>query len=237
MREFVTLTLVPHPELTTLSFMEHLKDIAMQLVSLDMETSLLSTNLSELVALDSSQSSHGDLLLRDMESLSRGVRRLQEALRVDREILDAKLSTAQSLVVTRLTILAFIFIPLNLVCSFFGMNFVELGTGRLKIWVFFSVAVPLVVGFYLTLPSSDLGWNRPNPVFARNMIDPDSDSDSGSETSSGLYSNPDSEPVSWFRHRFRVFFRPSTKSRLAALDTEKKKTDGDPLAENSKIGS
>lgn len=44
----------------------------------------------------------------------------------------------------RLTLLAFFFLPLSFTTSFFGMNFRELGTGTLSLWVVFVVLVPVV---------------------------------------------------------------------------------------------
>ena len=44
----------------------------------------------------------------------------------------------------RLTILAFLFVPLSMVASVFGMNVVELGQGSLHIWVPFVVLVPIL---------------------------------------------------------------------------------------------
>lgn len=51
--------------------------------------------------------------------------------------------------VKRLTQIALIFVPLNLVTSLFGMNFVEFGTGKLQIWVF--VTVLCVLGLIVTM--------------------------------------------------------------------------------------
>ena len=47
--------------------------------------------------------------------------------------------------ISRLTLLAFFFLPLSLTTSFFGMNFRELGTGSLSVWVVFVVWVPVIV--------------------------------------------------------------------------------------------
>ncbi|KAF2753094.1 hypothetical protein EJ05DRAFT_542115 [Pseudovirgaria hyperparasitica] len=46
--------------------------------------------------------------------------------------------------VRKLTVLATIFIPLTFTCSIFGMNFVELGTGDLHIWIYFATTVPVI---------------------------------------------------------------------------------------------
>ncbi|WPB07567.1 uncharacterized protein RHO25_012228 [Cercospora beticola] len=51
----------------------------------------------------------------------------------------------QAATVTKLTKLAFVFIPLSFVCAFFGMNSREIDNGQLSIWVFFAVAMPIVL--------------------------------------------------------------------------------------------
>lgn len=51
----------------------------------------------------------------------------------------------QQQAVAKLTRLAFFFIPLSFVCSFFGMNFKQLGQGTLHIWIFFVAAGVLSV--------------------------------------------------------------------------------------------
>ena len=56
---------------------------------------------------------------------------------------ESKKAIVQAKSVARLTLLAFFFIPLSFVTSFFGMNFVELGTGKLSIWVWFAVSFPV----------------------------------------------------------------------------------------------
>ena len=63
-------------------------------------------------------------------------------------VLESRKSIELADSVRRLTQLAFVFIPLNMVTSLFGMNMVEFGTGTLHIWVFVAVALglSLVVG-------------------------------------------------------------------------------------------
>jgi hypothetical protein len=52
--------------------------------------------------------------------------------------------------VRKLTILATTFIPLTFTCSLYGMNFVELGTGDLRVWVWFVTAVPVsLLSFFI----------------------------------------------------------------------------------------
>ena len=51
----------------------------------------------------------------------------------------------QSESIGRLSTLAFVFIPLSFITSFFGMNLVEFGTGSIRIWVFIVSAAVLVL--------------------------------------------------------------------------------------------
>ncbi|KAJ5890022.1 hypothetical protein N7504_010832 [Penicillium tannophilum] len=44
----------------------------------------------------------------------------------------------------KLTRLAFIFVPLSFTTSFFGMNFIQFGTGSLSIWMWFVVSTPIL---------------------------------------------------------------------------------------------
>lgn len=75
--------------------------------------------------------------------------------------------------VSRLTIVAFVFIPFNFSCSFFGMNFKQLGTGTLDIGYFFlgaflaGVFVFILTGLIVSFSSTatkakarlvDRGW-------------------------------------------------------------------------------
>ena len=60
-------------------------------------------------------------------------------------IKEAQKAMAQAEGVVRLTKLAFVFIPLSLTTSFFGMNFKELeGGGTLSVWVWFVVSAPVL---------------------------------------------------------------------------------------------
>ena len=65
-------------------------------------------------------------------------------------------SVHQSESIGRLTILAFVFIPLSFVTSFFGMNIVEFGTGSIRIWVFIVSASALVLVMFMVWAIS--GW-------------------------------------------------------------------------------
>ena len=59
-------------------------------------------------------------------------------------------SVQQSQSIGRLSTLAFVFIPLSFITSFFGMNLVEFGTGNIRIWVFIVSAAVLVLTMLIT---------------------------------------------------------------------------------------
>lgn len=65
-------------------------------------------------------------------------------------------SVQQSESIGRLSILAFVFIPLSFITSFFGMNLVEFGTGSIRIWVFIVSAATLV--FVMLIAWTVSGW-------------------------------------------------------------------------------
>jgi hypothetical protein len=50
----------------------------------------------------------------------------------------------QAKLVTKLTLVAFVFLPFTFTASFFGMNVKELGTGTSAMWVYFAVSLPLM---------------------------------------------------------------------------------------------
>ncbi|KAK7419373.1 hypothetical protein QQX98_003325 [Neonectria punicea] len=53
--------------------------------------------------------------------------------------------------VAKVTLIAFVFVPLSFVTSFFGMNFVELDGNKLRLWIWFVVSTPILI-------VSMLGW-------------------------------------------------------------------------------
>lgn len=53
-------------------------------------------------------------------------------------------ATQQTKQLNKLSVLAYIYIPITFATSFFGMNFKELGTS-LSIWTFFAMAIPLLI--------------------------------------------------------------------------------------------
>ena len=58
---------------------------------------------------------------------------------------ESRKATSMTEGVSRLTVLGYIFLPLSLTTSFFGMNCREFGTGQLSIWTAFAVLVPLLI--------------------------------------------------------------------------------------------
>jgi hypothetical protein len=57
---------------------------------------------------------------------------------------EARAGLQQGAQMKRLTILAFLYLPLNLTTSFFGMNFREFGQGTLSLAWILAVLVPIV---------------------------------------------------------------------------------------------
>ncbi|KAH0538554.1 hypothetical protein FGG08_004842 [Glutinoglossum americanum] len=80
--------------------------------------------------------------LRDYLNRHVGMMSLKES-RLGVEASERSITQAKS--VNRLTKLAFVFIPLSFASSVFGMNFKELGTGQLNIWIFGVTASLMVV--------------------------------------------------------------------------------------------
>lgn len=66
-------------------------------------------------------------------------------------ILESRRTYTQAESMTRFTRLAFVFIPASFMTSFFGMNVYELGSNHIKMWIFFAVAIPVVMIFLLVL--------------------------------------------------------------------------------------
>lgn len=57
---------------------------------------------------------------------------------------ESRKATEQACSVTRLTLLAFLFLPLSFTTSFFGINFRELDEG-LNLWIWAATSIPLFV--------------------------------------------------------------------------------------------
>jgi CorA-like Mg2+ transporter protein len=94
-----------------------------------------------------------DVYRRDKESNAavRLYKKVSEVLR-STAVIKAWLFNAEADCESRLTLVAFIFIPLNFATSFFGMNVQQLGTGSINIGYFF-LAAALVGGFAALLSS------------------------------------------------------------------------------------
>lgn len=70
-------------------------------------------------------------------------------------IVESNKAIEQAKEVTKLTRLAFVFIPLSFVSSFFGMNLTPLiEPPGLSLWLFFAVSAPLVVLLFLSMKFS-----------------------------------------------------------------------------------
>lgn len=50
----------------------------------------------------------------------------------------------QAKLVTKLTLVAFVYLPFTFTAGFFGMNFKELGNGTIHLWIFFAASMPLM---------------------------------------------------------------------------------------------
>ena len=114
----------------------------------------MSASLDSLTKFASPNQTKTDPLLNDFEALMQQISRSQHDLReyLNRHVSMKSLEESRVAVmesrksieladsVKRLTQIALVFVPLNLVTSFFGMNFVEFGTGKLHVWLFVAAA-------------------------------------------------------------------------------------------------
>jgi CorA-like Mg2+ transporter protein len=69
------------------------------------------------------------------------------------QIAESRKAIQQTETVRKLTILAFVFIPTSIICSFFGMNIKELDNHP-RIWVFFTALI-LVITLVLIIAAAD----------------------------------------------------------------------------------
>lgn len=84
-----------------------------------------------------------EYLLQRAESLRlRSERNLAMAMNIA-NIAEARRGILQGRNLFKFTVVASFYIPFSFVSSFFGMNFKELGTGSLHVWLFFAVAAPI----------------------------------------------------------------------------------------------
>lgn len=84
-------------------------------------------------------------LLRRAGQLSRLCLEGMEDLRNSVILSESHKAMEQARGVARLTLLAFFFLPLSFTTSFFGMNFSELGTRKLSLWIWAAASFPLFV--------------------------------------------------------------------------------------------
>ena len=96
-------------------------------------------------------------VLHRAESLSRAYSTSMDDIRNRTLLLDSRKAIEQAEAVARLTLLAFLFVPVSFTTSFFGMNFKELGD-KLSIWVWFvaSSFVTAVTFLFLLLSTGGL---------------------------------------------------------------------------------
>jgi Mg2+ and Co2+ transporter CorA len=119
----------------------------------------MSASLDSLTNFASSNQTKTGPVLNDFKALMQHISHVQHDLReyLNRHVSMKSLEESRLAViesrksieladsVKRLTQIALIFVPLNLVTSLFGMNFVEFGTGKLHVWIFVAVACLLCV--------------------------------------------------------------------------------------------
>lgn len=115
----------------------------------------LAVSISSLRRHSSPSSTYRDLL-RDYEDLLNYTKQreieLKDVLSHKVSLLalkESKESIRQTQIVSRLSQLAFVFIPLTFVTSCFGMNLTALGSGKGEIWVFCVIAAALTVTIIL----------------------------------------------------------------------------------------
>jgi hypothetical protein len=91
-------------------------------------------------------------LLGDYEALLRRARALIrlyseeiDDIRTTAALLEAKKNFEQAESIGRLSLLAFLFLPLSFTAALFGMNFKEIGTNK-SIWIWVALSVPVFLG-------------------------------------------------------------------------------------------
>lgn len=96
-----------------------------------------------------------ELLLRDFKELTRRAGALLnfyseeiDDMRTSTALLEARKNTVKASEMTRLSLLAFFFLPLSFTTGFYGMNFRELGD-HLSIWTWVVTSIPLFLGALL----------------------------------------------------------------------------------------
>ncbi|KAF2108476.1 hypothetical protein BDV96DRAFT_652727 [Lophiotrema nucula] len=91
-------------------------------------------------------------LIRRTETLSEGCKTRLHVLMNRAAIVESNKAIEQAKEVTKLTRLAFVFIPLGFISSFFGMNLSPFSNNApYGLWIFFAVSAPLVVLMLLSI--------------------------------------------------------------------------------------
>jgi hypothetical protein len=89
-----------------------------------------------------------EYLLERAETLKRRCDQGMAVIMNDAILAESKRAIYQAKGVAKLTLVAFFYIPFSFTTSFFGMNFHELGTGKLSVWTWFATSIPI---FLITL--------------------------------------------------------------------------------------
>lgn len=84
-------------------------------------------------------------LLQRAETLAKECEHGMDTLANSSVLKESRRSTENAMRVQKLTIIATVFIPLSFVCSIWGMNFQELGSGSLPFWIWFATAGPVIL--------------------------------------------------------------------------------------------
>jgi hypothetical protein len=122
-----------------------------------------------------------DKLERDYEHLLSRVRSLLDRCEKGMQVVlskasisQAELAFSQSDRVARLTQLAFFYLPFSFMASVFGMNVVELGTGKLQLWVWVATSIPVflisVMLLVVDMPRFLRRIRLPSPLFLRGRL-------------------------------------------------------------------
>jgi hypothetical protein len=87
-----------------------------------------------------------EYLLNKAENLSKRCEAGMAVVMNNANLAESKRAIAQAGRVSKLTLLAFFYVPLSFTSSFFGMNFSQFGTSStLGIWLWFAVSAPILV--------------------------------------------------------------------------------------------
>jgi Mg2+ and Co2+ transporter CorA len=87
------------------------------------------------------------------------------------QISDTRRSLAEAANISRLTYLAFVFIPLSFTSSLFSMN-TDIGPGGRHFWIYFVVAIPITAATFLLArpPGSPREWLQTRIFSARGVV-------------------------------------------------------------------